>query len=166
MQESVAAVNASWEKAFGSKTFDFFFLDDFYNEQYRADVKFGSIFGLFAMLAIIVACLGLFGLASFITSMRSKEVGVRKVLGASLQSLWMLLTSDFMKLVAASVLVSVPISYWIMQNWLESFANRISLGLGVFLFPALLLIAIAVATVSYHTYRTALMNPAKTLHDE
>lgn len=166
IRESVDQVQAHWEAAFGTKTFNYFFLDDHYNQQYQAELKFGNIFGLFSGLAIIVACLGLFGLASYITSLRAKEVGVRKVLGASLQNLWMLLTSDFLKLVGLSIVIAVPITYFVMQNWLENFANRINLGAFIFLFPALILILIAVATVSYHTVRTSSLNPAETLKDE
>ncbi|MEP5611577.1 MAG: ABC transporter permease [Cyclobacteriaceae bacterium] len=166
LRQSVDQVKTHYEAAFGTKTFNFFFLDDHYNQQYQAELKFGNIFGLFSGLAIIVACLGLFGLASYITSLRAKEVGVRKVLGASIQNLWMLLTSDFLKLVGLSVLVAVPISYFVMQNWLENFANRINLGVMIFLLPVVILILIAVATVSYHTIRTSNLNPAETLKDE
>ncbi|MEO9868967.1 ABC transporter permease [Ekhidna sp.] len=166
MRESVDQIQADWEAAFGNKIFDFFFLDDYYNEQYESEVKFGSIFGLFAVLAILVACLGLFGLASFITSLRSKEVGVRKVLGASMQQLLVLLTGDFVKLVAISILIAAPISWWLLQNWLDSFDNRISLGVMVFAIPAITIILIAVVTVAFHTFKTARLNPADTLHDE
>ncbi len=166
IRKSVDQVRAHWEASFGSKTFNYFFLDDHYNQQYQAELKFGNIFGLFSGLAIIVACLGLFGLASYITSLRAKEVGVRKVLGASLQNLWMLLTSDFLKLVGLSIVIAVPVTYFVMQNWLENFANRINLGVLVFLMPAIILILIAVATVSYHTIRTSGLNPAETLKDE
>ena len=166
MQESVSSLQSDWESAFGNKIFDFFFLDDYYNEQYSSEVKFGSIFGLFAILAIFVACLGLFGLASYITSLRSKEVGVRKVLGASMRQLLMLLTGDFVKLVLLSIVISAPISWWLMTNWLQGFENRINLGLGIFLLPAVVIVVIAIATVAFHTFKTARLNPAETLHDE
>ena len=166
MKEAISGVREHWESAFNNKPFDYFFLDEYYEEQYQSELKFGSIFGLFSGLAIVVACLGLFGLGSHVTSLRSKEVGVRKVLGASLKSLWVLLTSDFLKLVAVSILISVPLTFWIMKNWLDNFANRIDLGILVFLLPAVLLVIIAVATVSYHTFKTAGLNPATTLKDE
>lgn len=166
MRESVDQIQADWEAAFNNKTFDFFFLDDYYDEQYESEMKFGSIFGLFAVLAILVACLGLFGLASFITSLRSKEVGVRKVLGASLNQLLVLLTGDFVKLVLFSILIAAPISWWLLTQWLENFDNRISLGVMAFLIPAIAIIIIAIATVAFHTFKTAMLNPADTLHDE
>ncbi len=166
MQDAIASVERDWETAFGAKLFDFFFLDDHYNRQYAAEVRFGSIFGLFALLAILVACLGLFGLASYITNMRSKEVGVRKVLGASVKQLMFLLTGSFIKLVGLSILIAAPISWFLMNNWLENFENRIGLGFGVFVIPAVITVIIAIATVAYHTFRTARLNPAETLHDE
>lgn len=166
MREAIDHINADWEDAFGAKIFDFFFLDDHYNQQYEAEMKFGSIFGLFAILAILVACLGLFGLASYITNLRAKEVGVRKVLGASLRQLLRLLTWDFIKLVLISIIVATPLSWFVMNNWLEDFDTRIQLGLLAFLIPALLIVVIAVGTVTFHTLRTANLNPAETLHDE
>lgn len=166
MQTAVQTVQASWEKAFNNKPFDFFFLDDFYNEQYNTEVKFGSIFSLFSGLAILVAALGLFGLSSFITAMRTKEIGVRKVLGATIQNLWILLTTNFLKLVGLAILLSLPLSYWLLNNWLEEFANRIDLSWWLFAIPAIALIIVAALTVSYHTIKTAVLNPATTLKDE
>ncbi len=166
MRSALDNIQADWEVAFGNKIFDFFFLDDYYNQQYESDMKFGSIFGLFSGLAILVACLGLFGLASYITSLRAKEVGVRKVLGATIQQLLALLTWDFVKLVAVSIIIAAPISWWLMKNWLEGFENRIQLNVIVFLIPAITIVIIAISTVAYHTFRTANLNPAETLHDE
>lgn len=166
MRSSVGRIQEHWQAAFGDKPLEYFFLNDHYNEQYRGELKFGSIFSLFSGLAILVACLGLFGLASYMMNLRTKEVGVRKVLGASLTKLLMLLTGDFLKLVGIAIAISIPISWWLMNNWLENFANRISLSPMLFLIPAFILLFIAVATVSYHTYYTANMNPAKTLKEE
>lgn len=166
VQESINRIQQQWKTAFGDKPFNFFFLDDYYSEQYKAETRFGTIFGFFAGLAILVACLGLFGLASYVTNLRSKEISVRKVLGASLQSLWWLLSLDFLKWVGLAILISVPLNWWVMNNWLENFANRINLSLWLFLIPALILVAIATATVSYHTLKTAFVNPAKTLKEE
>lgn len=166
MQAAVQTVQASWERAFRNKPFDFFFLDDYYNEQYNTEIKFGSIFSLFSGLAILVATLGLFGLSSFITALRTKEIGVRKVLGASIQNLWILLTTHFLKLVGLAIIISIPLSYWLLDTWLQDFANRISLNWWVFTAPALGLIVVAALTVSYHTIKTAFLNPAVTLKDE
>ncbi|MEM9327047.1 MAG: FtsX-like permease family protein, partial [Bacteroidota bacterium] len=165
-RSTLEELRTDWEYAYGNRPFNYFFLDDYYEEQYKAEVKFGSIFGWFSGLAILVACLGLFGLASFMTRLRTKEVSVRKVLGASFQSLWVLLTGDFLKLVGIAILISLPLTWWLMSTWLQSFANRIPLSAWLFFGPACLLIAIAVGTVSYHTLYTANVNPASTLKDE
>ncbi len=166
ISEAVATIQSRWEEAFGTKPFDFFFLDDYYNEQYANDMKFGSIFGIFSGLAIFVAVLGLFGLSSFITALRTKEIGIRKVLGANIQSLWLLLTNSFLKLVLVAMSLSIPITWWVMNGWLENFENRIGLEWYLFGLPAIALIVVAVSTVSYHTFKTAILNPATTLKDE
>lgn len=166
VHQAIERIRAHWITAFDNKPFDYFFLDDYYNEQYKAESNFGSIFGFFASLAILVACLGLFGLASYVTKLRTKEVSVRKVLGASLQNLWLLLTLDFLKWVGLAILLAVPLNWLVMNNWLDNFANRINLSWWIFFIPALVLLAIATATVSYFTLRTANLNPANTLKDE
>ncbi len=166
MQASLERVRQHWETAFQNKPFEYFFLDEYYNEQYAGELKFGSIFALFAGLAILVACLGLFGLASYVTNLRSKEVSVRKVLGASLQNLWLLQTTDFLKWIGLAILLGVPLNWLVFNNWLNGFANRISLSLPIFLIPSLALLVIATITVSYYTLRTAQRNPALTLKDE
>ena len=166
MTKSLSRIEGLWDRAFENKPFEYFFLDDYYQEQYKAELRFGTIFGLFAILAILVACLGLFGMASFITQLRSKEVGVRKVLGASVQSLWALLTLDFMKWIGLAILLAIPLNWWILEGWLQNFATRISLSALLFLVPALVLVIIATSTVSFYTIKTANQNPAETLQDE
>lgn len=166
IHQSIERIRSHWVTAFDNKPFNYFFLDDYYNEQYKAESNFGSIFGFFSSLAILVACLGLFGLASYVTKLRTKEVSVRKVLGASLNNLWLLLTLDFLKWVGLAILLSVPLSWLVMNNWLENFASRISLSWWIFLIPAAILMGIAAATVSYFTLRTANLNPASTLKNE
>lgn len=166
IHQDIERIRSHWVTAFDNKPFNYFFLDDYYGEQYKAESNFGSIFGFFAGLAILVACLGLFGLASYVTKLRTKEVSVRKVLGASLQNLWLLLTLDFLKWVGLAILLAIPLNWFVMNNWLENFANRIDLSWWIFFIPALVLLGIAAATVSYFTLRTANLNPASTLKDE
>ncbi len=166
LKHSITRIEESWEEAFGAKPFDFFFLDDYYNEQYAGDVKFGSIFSLFSGLAIFVAVLGLFGLSSFITALRTKEIGIRKVLGANIQALWLLLTQSFIKLVLLALAISVPLTWYIMTGWLDNFETRIGLSWYLFGIPAVSLLVMTVFTVSYHTLKTAVLNPALTLKDE
>lgn len=166
IRQVVDKVEKHWQTTYVSKPFTFFFLDDHYNEQYRSEIRFGTIFSIFSGLAILIACMGLFGLASYSTALRAKEVSVRKVLGARMSQLFMLLTKDFLKLVGISILISLPISIWIINLWLDNFANRISLNAVLFVIPAIALALIAVVTIAYHTYKTATLNPATTLKDE
>lgn len=166
MRATLDRLEGHWHQAFGDKPFTYFFVDDHYNDQYKAELRFGSIFGMFSGLAIFVACLGLFGLASYMTSLRMKEVSIRKVLGASAPQLWVLLTRDFVKLVTISIAVAILPTWYIMNGWLDNFANRISLSWWLFLVPALVLLLISIATVSYQTIYTVNANPAHTLQDE
>lgn len=166
ISETIAHIDNNWRDVFGEQPLDFFFLDEHYERQYKSEMNFGSIFGFFSILAIIVACLGLFGLSSFMTSIRVKEVSVRKVLGASFTNLWTLMTGDFLSLILIAIVISVPISWWLMSRWLDNFANRINMSWELFMIPAILLIFISVLTVSYHTIKTALLNPAESLKDE
>jgi len=165
-QDALSRIETHWKSVYGSKPFNYFFLDDYYNEQYKSELRFGSIFGWFSALAIFVACLGLFGLTSFMTRLRTKEVSIRKVLGASFENLWMLLTKDFLKLVTWAIIISLPLTWWLLDQWLDNFTNRIPLTWWLFMVPACLLIIVAAGTVSYHTVFTANVNPASTLKDE
>ncbi len=166
MQNIISTIESHWTQAYTNKPFEYYFLDDHYNEQYKSEVRFGSIFGLFSGLAIFVACLGLFGLASYMTSLRLKEVSIRKVLGAANNNLWLLLATDFLKLVGISIVLSVPLTYYLMGEWLGNFATRIGLNVWLFLIPALVLVVIAIATVSYHTLRVIFTNPSENLKYE
>jgi len=166
MQSSLASVQVHWKRAFQNKPFDYFFLDDYYNEQYKSELRFGSIFALFASLAIIVACLGLFGLASYVTNLRSKEVSMRKILGASVQNLWLLLTTHFLKWILVAVALGIPIIWLVFSSWLNNFANRITLSWYMFLIPTIVLVAIATLTVSYFTLRAVFQNPSSNLKYE
>ena len=157
MSRLIDKVQEYWNITYPDQPMDFFFLDDYYNEQYQSEQKFGTIFGGFALLAIIVACMGLFGLASFTTSLRTKEVSVRKVLGATFPQLFMLLVWDFLKLVSVAIVLSVPFSWMVLNDWLQGFANRIDLQWHLFLMPAVLLLIISLLTIGYHTYRTCLL---------
>jgi len=151
---------------FPGNPFNFFFLDDKYNRQYQADQQFGEIFGVFAGLAIFIACLGLFGLSSLTAIQRTKEIGVRKVLGASVPGILMLVGKDYLMLLGIAIVVSIPVSWWIMNGWLQAFASRIPLSWVLFLVPSVLTIVVAMLTVSFHTVRAALVNPASSLRYE
>src|SRR5690606_12610376 len=140
-------------------SFEYFFLDDDFERQYQAEQRLTKIFGTFSFLAILIACLGLFGLASFMTAQRTKEIGVRKVLGASVPGVVGLLARDFVKLVFASVLVAAPIAYFGMDRWLEDFPYHISIPWWIFLVTGVLALLIALLTVSYQSIKAALADP-------
>jgi putative ABC transport system permease protein len=137
-----------------------------YNKQYQADQQFGRVFGIFSGLAIFIACLGLFGLSSLTAIQRTKEIGVRKVLGASVNSILTLVSKDYIILMGVAIIMATPLTWWIMSRWLQDFANRISLSWWIFALPSLLVMFIAFITVSFHTIRVARTNPTKSLRYE
>jgi putative ABC transport system permease protein len=164
--QTVALVKASWSKFFPGNTFEYFFLDDHFNDQYKADQRFGQVFGLFTIMAILVACLGLFGLASFTTLQRTKEIGIRKVLGASVAGIMRLLYREFALLLVISFVVAVPLAWFTISNWLEGYAFRISIQWAFFVLPFAAIVVIALLTVSFQSIKAALANPVKSLRTE
>jgi len=126
----------------------------------------GKLSGIFAGLAIFISCLGLFGLAAFVAEQRTKEIGIRKVLGATIAQVWILLSKDFILLVLISCLIASPIAYYFLQSWLLKYEYRISIGPGVFIVSALLAITITLITISFQAVKAALMNPVKSLKSE
>jgi putative ABC transport system permease protein len=133
---------------------------------YRSEARTSAVLGILSGLAIFIGCLGLFALAAFTAEQRSKEIGVRKVLGASVGSITSLLTRDFLKLVGFAILLAIPVAYYCMQRWLADFAYRIDLQWWMFALVALLAVLIAFATVSLQSVRAALVNPVKSLKSE
>jgi len=146
--------------------FNFRFIDEEFDQQYRTERRIGSILGAFAGFAIFIACLGLFGLAAFTAEQRTKEIGIRKVLGASVGSVVSLLSRDFLKLVIVSLVIAFPVAYWAMKQWLADFAYRIDIQWWMFAVTGLVAIAIAFLTVSFQSIRAALANPVKSLRSE
>ena len=159
-------VKATFDSFFPGEPFDTFFLDEFYNRQYVNEQNFSRAFTLFAAFAIIVACLGLFGLTSFTALQRTKEIGVRKVLGADVSQIVMILSKEFLILVAIANVISWPIVYLLMNGWLDNFSSRIGIGLSVFVIAAILVILIALIAVGYKTLSIAKANPIKALRYE
>lgn len=157
---------AVFDDFFPGNPYDTFFLDEFYNKQYANEQNFSRAFTLFALFAIIVACLGLFGLTSFTALQRTKEIGIRKVLGADVTQLVMILSKEFLILVVIANVISWPIVYLIMDGWLDNFTSRISIGLSVFLISAMLVILIALIAVGNKTLSIAKTNPVKALRYE
>ena len=166
VSESLVKFEETWKAVFPGNPFIHYFLDDHYNQQYQADQQFGKVFGIFSSLAIFIACLGLFGLSSLTAIQRTKEIGVRKVLGASVTGILGLVSKDYVMLMLIAIILSVPAAWWIMDAWLADFAYRISLTWWIFAIPSLVVIAIALLTVSIHTLKAARTNPAHSLRYE
>lgn len=166
IRETLNFLAATWSTLAPDLPFTYTFLDDKVAQLYTDEQKLGQLFGLFAGLAILIACLGLFGLASFMAEQRTKEIGIRKVLGATLYSIVLLLTKDFSKLVVLAFILASPIAYLIMEQWLADFAYRTHIGLMTFVIAGVAALAIAWLTVSYQSIRAALGNPIDALRYE
>ncbi|TLV01017.1 ABC transporter permease [Dyadobacter luticola] len=164
--KSIANVEKLYKKAFPGNPFEYFFLDEYFNRQYQADSRLANVFGLFSVLAVIVACMGLLGLSSFVIRLRTKEIGIRKVLGASVSGLLVLISRDFVKLVCIASLIAIPIIYFTAKSWLDSYAFHMGLGISVFLVPPILLLTLTLLTICVQSLKTALMNPVRSLRSE
>lgn len=164
-EEAIATVKKLWE-AHITYPFDYSFLDEHFEILYRSDKQMGSVVTIMAGLAILISCMGLFGLVAITTERKTKEIGIRKVLGASEAQITVLLSSGFALLIAISFLIASPVTYWLLTKWLESFAYRIDINLLIFVLGALIAMSIALATISYHAIRSARANPVKSLRHE
>ena len=164
--QTITALKANWAKYFPGDPFDYYFLDNHFNEQYQADQRFGKVFGIFTLIAIFVACLGLFGLVSYAIMQRTREIGIRKVLGASVNSILQLLYKDFALLVLIAFLLATPIAWYAVHQWLSHYAFRMSVNPLLFLLPFVVVVAVAFATVSWLSIKAALTNPVKSLKTE
>ena len=163
---AVASVEALWKRFAPGTPFDYTFLDREFASAYRTEQQTSRVFGTFTGLAIFIACLGLFGLATFNAEQRKKEIGVRKVLGANIASIVTLLSKDFLKLVLIAIVIASPLAYYAMNRWLQDFAYHINLSGWVFVLAGLLAAGIALMTVSYQSIKAALMNPVKSLRSD
>lgn len=164
--ESIDRVEEIWSQVAPGQPFDFYFMDDSFNETYEAEQRLGQIFITFTVLAIIVASLGLFGLSAFNAEKRAKEIGIRKVLGASVRQITVKLSSDFLKLVVASIILATPVAWYVMANWLQDFSYRIDVPQWVFVLAAVLAVGISLITISFQSVKAALANPVKSLRSE
>jgi putative ABC transport system permease protein len=166
MSKTLAEVKETWNQIFPNTLFHYFFLDEKYDQQYKADLQFGRVIATFSGLAVFIACLGLFGLSAFTIVQRTKEIGIRKVLGASVLQIVHLLSKDFAKIVLIASAIALPIAYLATDQWLSGYAARISLNVWIFLLPVLIILGIALFTVSFQTIKTALENPSGSLRQE
>lgn len=164
--EALAHIESVWNTVIPEREFEYEFLDDHFTELYRADNTVNVIVGMLTLLSIIISCLGLFGLATFTTEQRTKEIGIRKVLGASVSGVVTLLSKDFIKLVLVAIGIAIPLSRYMVGRWIEDFAYRIEIDWWVFAVSGLMAILIALATVSFQAIRAAMLNPVKSLKSE
>lgn len=166
ISETIVNVESLWNEVYPDNPFQYFFLDEFFNRQYKSDQQFITVFSAFAIMVIAVACMGLFGLVSFTVEQSRKEIGIRKVLGASAQKLMLLLTRDYVVLILISICISLPLGYWLMTEWLGDFAYRTTIGPLVYLSGAISIILITLITVSFKSISAANSNPIHSLRDE
>jgi putative ABC transport system permease protein len=159
-------IQSIYKKYDSGTPFSYTFMDDAFNEQYKAEDRLSSIFSIFTYITILLATMGLFGLTAFTIEQRNKEIGIRKILGASLTTITSLLSIDFIKLVVISVIIASPVAWWAMHNWLQNFAYRINIPWWVFAAAGVVAVFTAVVTISYHALRAAVANPVKSLRSE
>jgi putative ABC transport system permease protein len=163
---TVAAIERKWKEILPARPFSYFFLDEAFDKQYRAEDRFGKLFLYFAVFAIFISCLGLMGLTSYSTIQRTKEIGVRKVIGASIGNIVYLLSRDFLILVILSFVIAAPAAWFFCKHWLDGFAYRIDIYWWIFAAAGLTAVLIAMLTVSYHALRAAMINPVVSLRTE
>lgn len=166
LRSLTAQLEQPWQSTFPQTPFDYFFLDEFFNRQYQADVQFSRVFSSFSILAILIACLGLLGLASYNVLQRTKEISIRKVLGASVGNIVQLISKDFMLPVGIAIVLAGPVTFYIMNRWLNTFAYRIVIEWWVFVVAGAMAVAIALLTVSFQAIKSALSNPVESLRQE
>ena len=165
-RQTIAAIEGLYEKYNPGFPFTFNFLDEAYQQQYDSETRVSALSKYFAGLAIIISCLGLFGLAAFTAQKRRKEIGVRKVVGASVVNITTMLSKDFLWLTLISLVIALPVSWWLMSSWLQSFAYRISITPYVFIMAGVSVILITLFTISFQSIKAAMANPVKSLRTE
>ncbi|MEP6584795.1 MAG: FtsX-like permease family protein, partial [Ginsengibacter sp.] len=163
---ALASLEKTWRKFLPEIPYQYTFLDNRFTELYESEQRQGTIFTVFACIAIFIACLGLFGLSAFSITQRVKEIGVRKVLGANVSNIVTLLSKDFLKLVLIAAIIAFPVAWYAMTHWLEDFAYRVNIHWWVFVLSAILASIVALATVSFQAIKAAVANPVKSLRAE
>ena len=162
----IAAVQEAWRDSFKENPFNYYFMDDYFDQQYQSEIQFGFIFGAFSIIAISIACVGLLALLAFMIEQRTREIGVRKVLGAGLDDIVILLTKDFVRLVFFANIMAWPLGWLLMNNWLKNFAYRIQISWLVFIIAGATAFVIVLATIGVQAFKAAMTNPVKSLRTE
>jgi ABC-type antimicrobial peptide transport system permease subunit len=165
-QQAIAKISAIFNRYNPSYPYDYRFADDAFYATLKVEVLVGTLASFFAGLAVFISCLGLFGLAAYVAEQRKKEIGIRKVLGASVRQVWFLLSRDFILLVAISCVIASPVAFYFLRQWLQNYEYRISIGPDAFIAAAAVTIIITIFTISYQAISSALANPVKSLKSE
>jgi putative ABC transport system permease protein len=166
IRQTMDQIKARWDELYPDQPFEYYFLGDLFNSQYESDQQFGEVFGLFAFLAILISCIGLLGLASYANAQRTKEIGIRKVVGASIGDIMVMLITDFAKWVVLANIIAWPVAYYAMKVWLQGFAYKADLNLWIFILSGLIALMISMLTVGFRTIRAATANPIEALRYE
>jgi putative ABC transport system permease protein len=166
LSNTISFLEAKWKSLVPDRPFEYRFMDDDYNKLYSAELRLGKVMNLFSMIAIVLACLGLFGLSSYTVQQRFKEIGIRKVLGASVSNIVIALSKDFIWLALVAILIAFPVAWWAMTKWLQDFTYRTDMSWGIYLEAGVITILLAVVTVSIHAIKAAIANPVKSLRTE
>jgi putative ABC transport system permease protein len=165
-QAALTQIQSKWKSNFPERPFDYYFLDDSITKLYKSEQNFKNLFSYFTIIALIIACLGLFGLATFTAEQRTKEIGVRKVLGATVANIVAMLSKDFLKLVAIAAVIAFPIAWFIMNKWLQDFSYRVNINWWVFVVSGIAAVVIALLTISFQAIKAGIANPVKSLRTE
>ena len=166
VSQTIKSLETEWNKIAPEFPFDYSFLDEQINKQYKSDIRVGNVINTFSLLALFIACLGMFGLASFTAEQRTKEVGIRKILGASVDSIVFTLIGDFLKWIVLANVIAWPIAWYVINKWLQNFAYRIDISWWMFLLSGGVALLIAILTVSFQAIKAATANPVKSLRYE
>ncbi len=165
-KEAIAGIEKVYKQFNPDFTFNYTFMDDTFQRMYTSEKRVSILSRYFAGLAILISCLGLFGLAAFTAHRRQKEIGIRKVVGATAQNLYLMLSKDFLKLIFIAIVIALPLSWWAMSHWLQGFAYRTSVGAGIFLAAGIITLLITLLTISYQAIKAAIANPIHSLKTE
>ncbi len=166
MKQTLSFIESKWKEIFPDQPYNYTFLSERFNRQFEADENRGLIFTIFTILAILIACLGLFGLASYMVEQRTKEIGIRKVFGANEKTVLGLISKDFLILVTIGIVIAIPVAYYFMNHWLQNYVYKTNIGVALLILSALMTILITFLTVSYKAYQAAIMNPANSIRTE
>jgi putative ABC transport system permease protein len=165
LRQVLSDIGNEWQRDFPGNPFDYFFLDDYFNQQYKQDIRFGKVLSAFSLLGLVIACLGIFGLSIFNASQRTKEIGIRKVLGATITNILVLLSWDHLKLIAVAMLLAIPLIYVAGDEWLSNYAYRIDLHWWMLILPAISILIVAILTISSQSVKAAMSDPARSLNN-